>query len=71
MTEPLRITSKQAGTTVTRILLSSGSYVVAHMDGRYTCIHSQCVGQGKRALDCEHVRFVQANDTPDEGEEAS
>lgn len=63
--QPLEIKQKIVGQHVTRIMLNSGSYVVAHMDGRYTCIHSSCVGQGERALNCEHVQFVRANDTPD------
>lgn len=65
---PLEIKQKLVGKYVTRIMLNSGSYVVAHMDGRYTCIHSSCVGRGEHALKCEHVQFVRDHDGPDANE---
>ena len=61
----LEIKQKMVGRYVTRILLNSGSYVVAHMDGRYTCISHECIGR-RNANNCEHVQFVRENDGPDE-----
>lgn len=60
----LQIVGKQIGQTATRVLLNSGSYVVCHMDGRLTCIHSACVGK-RIANECEHVQFVASQDVGD------